>query len=119
MVSGVCEAPEICFRGCVRVAGGGLYGCKKRSGTVVYCREKATFAERRLPKFKENCRKLPNRATQDCWWELLIGIKRARVNIGLKNLAYNMRRLVYLEGVLDRCVWKGKRRRRGPVRVRN
>ena len=29
-----------------------------------------------------------------------IGIKRARVNIGLKNLAYNMRRLVYLEGVL-------------------
>ena len=29
-----------------------------------------------------------------------IGIKRARVNIGLKNFAYNMRRLVYLEGVL-------------------
>ena len=28
-----------------------------------------------------------------------IGIKRAKANIGLKNLAYNMRRLVYLEGV--------------------
>ena len=29
-----------------------------------------------------------------------VGIRRARANIGLKNLAYNMRRLVYLEGVL-------------------
>ena len=27
-----------------------------------------------------------------------VGIKRAKANIGLKNLAYNMRRLVYLEG---------------------
>ncbi|MCY3826742.1 MAG: transposase, partial [Candidatus Dadabacteria bacterium] len=27
-----------------------------------------------------------------------VGIVRARAHIGLKNLAYNMRRLVYLEG---------------------
>ena len=35
-------------------------------------------------------------------WRLLrsVGIVRARAHIGLKNLAYNMRRLVYLEGAV-------------------
>ena len=32
-----------------------------------------------------------------------IGIRRAKANIGFKNLAYNMRRLTYLEGEGVQC----------------